>query len=379
MHKLPLTVLLILTTGLWAFAQLPNGDKELVFTQTGKTLDKGQLTFSNEMNFYSNVAEFIGQTEPQNFSETNYWLVAGNTNITYGILDNLDATLAMRVYQDTHYPNEFNLPDDMFLTLRAGSFGFGRNYFQQGFLGSMRFPTGEVHNYPFAEYASGAFEYGFMYAVSYYSDPYLPNRAFNFHFNLGWWNHNEDGQTFEFPNGSEFESDVSSKDIRLAVAAVFPTEIFDFRMEVTGILYLTRPEDFIYSAEEWAYMTPSIRYKPTEWFSMDLAADLLLSPKDRQWTTANVPDISTNLDLPTSYPEWKIHMGANVSLNILKKSFGVGSDYAREEAKERMKMFETVLEEQEKAKTMQGQIENLRRVRREVEKEIEELKKLIDE
>ncbi|MBD3224941.1 MAG: hypothetical protein GF313_09435 [Caldithrix sp.] len=362
-----------------AFGQLSNANKTLIHTQTGKTVDKGQLTFSNDMNFYSNVAEFIGQSEPANFSETNYWLVAGNTNLTYGITDVLDVSLGLRLYQDTHRRNEYNLPDDIFLTLRAGSFAFGRNHFYQGFLTSFRFPTGEVHNYPFAEYASGAFEYGLMYAVSYYDDPYLPHRAYSLHFNIGWWNHNEAGRTFKFRNGSEFESGVSSNDIRMALAAVFPTALFDFRLELSGILYAQRPESFVYSAEEWAYFTPSVRFKPWKSLSFDLAADLLLSPSDRQWTTADIPDISTNLDLPTSYPNWKIHMGANVSLNVLKQNFGVGSNYAREEAKEKIELFETILEEQEKAETVQGQLENLRRVRKEAEKEIEELEKLINE
>jgi len=142
-----------------AFSQLPNADRTLFYTQTGKTIEPGRLNMYNEMNFFTKVGDFVGNLKPQDFQAVNYWLVAGNTAFTYGIADHFDATLGIRVYQDTHYSNEFNLPDDIFLTFRTGSFAFGDGFFNGALLTSFRIPVGEKHNYPFAEYASGAFEY----------------------------------------------------------------------------------------------------------------------------------------------------------------------------------------------------------------------------
>ncbi len=178
-----------------SFSQLPNADRTLLYTQTGQTVDPGRLYIYNEMNFYTKVADFVGNLKPQNFQSANYWLVAGNMAFTYGISEHFDATLGIRVYQDTHYSNEFNLPDDLFLTLRAGNVAFGYGHFKWGLLTSFRIPTGEKHNYPFAEYASGSLEYGFLSALSFYLDPYFPSRSFSIHYNIGIWNHNEKGNT----------------------------------------------------------------------------------------------------------------------------------------------------------------------------------------
>ena len=387
MKKPVMSLLLLLLIGGMLQAQLPNGNRALLHTQTAKSVEKGRLEIFTNMNFYTKAGDFIGLNKPVDFETVNYWLVAGNTVFNYGITDHFDAALGVRVYQDTHYPNEYNLPDDIFLTLKAGSFPFGRGHFNSSLMTSFRIPTAEQHNYPLTQYASGAFEFGFLGAVSFYLDPYLPERSFNMHFNMGLWNHNESGQTlYTYKNdysghleGDELKATRSSMDFRMAMAAVFPSELFDFRVELSGILYLTEPNTFVYSAEEWAFLSPSIRYKPLDWISMDLGADFRISPKDRQSTSAEIPDFSGTIDLPVNYPDWKIHLGTNIALNLLGKSAYKTEDYAREKAKERIDLFESVVKEEEKAKEVQQEIENLRRVRKEAESEIEEIKKLLEE
>jgi len=369
-------------------AQLPNASRELMHTQTAKTFNKGLLTVYTDMNFFTKAGDFIGQTTPQDFKIVNYWLVAGDAVVGYGITDHFDAALGIRVYQDTHYSNEFNLPDDLFLTLRAGSFRFGQGHFNAALMTSMRFPVGEVHNYPFAEYASGAFEFGFLSAVSLYVDPYLPERSFNMHMNMGFWNHNEAGKTLYtysqnfdgHQKGDKLVADVSSKDFRMALAAVFPSDMFDFRMELSGILYITKPDNFVYSAEEWAFFSPSIRYKPLDWISMDLGMDFRLSPADRQSTGDMIPDISHSVDMPPNYPSWRVHLGANLALDLAKgKGKRTIRDYEREQAAEQLEVVKSVMDEKEKAQKAQEEIESLRKVRKEAEKEIEELKKMLEE
>lgn len=361
------------------FAQLTNANQELFHTQTASTIDPGQLQVFTDMNFFTRAADFIGTSQPVDFEAVNYWLVAGNVVFAYGISEHFDAALGMRVYQDTHSENEFNLPGDMFLTVRTGNHYFGRRHFKAGFMTSMRIPVGKDHNYPFAEYASGSFEYGFLGAFSFYLDPYLPHRSFNMHFNMGFWNHNENGNVVYDRGDTEYKATVNSKDFRMALAGVVPTALLDFRLELSGILYLTPPDNFVYSAEEWAFLSPSIRYRAFDWLSMDLGVDFRISPSDRENTTAAVHDFSTNLDLPPNYPDWKIHLGLNAAFNLAGKGSAVSSDYVREEAKEKLELFETVLDEKEKAKEVQQELKNLRNVRREAEKEIEELKKELED
>jgi len=388
MKKPVLSLIILFLLGGMLQAQLPNGNRALLHTQTANTVEKGRLEFFNDMNFYTKAGDFIGQTTPQGFKLVNYWLVAGNTAFSYGFTDHLDATFAVRVYQDTHSPNVYNLPGDLFLTVRAGSFPFGRGHFNSAIMTSFRIPTGKDHNYPFAQYASGALEFGFLGAFSFFIDPYLPSRSFNMHFNMGFWNHNESGKTLYtyhknfmgHKKGEKLIATKSSKDFRMALAAVFPSEMFDFRMELSGILYITEPDAFVYSAEEWAFFSPSIRYKPLDWVSMDFGVDFRISPKDRQNTTAEIPDISKNINMPPNYPDWKIHLGANLSLNLLKgKHTYSAEDYAKEQAKERINTFESVVKEKQKAKEVQQEIDNLRKVRKDAEDEIETIKKELGE
>ncbi len=382
MKKQIFVILAIFMMISFSMAQLSNGSKTLLHTQTGTTSEQGQFNVNLSTNFYTKAADYIGSNEPEDFTVTDYWLVAGDIVMTYGIIEHFDATLGFRLYQDTHQKNEYNLPDDLFLTLRAGSIPFGQNHFQNAFLASMRFPTGEVHNYPFAEYASGSFEYGLMYALSFFSDAYLPERAVGVHFNIGWWNHNESGTTFKFSNGVEHEANRSSNDIRLALALAFPSSLFDFRIEASGILYLKKPNNFIYSAEEWAFISPSIRYKPLKGLNFDLGMDIRVSPSDRELTTADdIPDYSRNRDLSPNYPAWKVYLGADIELNFAKKGFAITSEknYQRAEAREKIELFEKILEERKKAKDVQKELQNLRKVRKETEEEIEEIKKILDE
>ncbi len=387
-----LSLVITLIVILPAFGQLPNADRTLFYTQTGRTVETGRLFMYNEMNFFTKVGDFIGNLKPQNFRAVNYWLVQGNTAFTYGIHEHFDASLAIRVYQDTHYSNEFNLPDDIFLTLRAGSFSFGDGFFDGALLTSFRIPTGEKHNYPFAKYASGAFEYSFLSAISFYLDPYFPNRTFSIHYNIGIWDHNEKGHVlYKYQNnyrdpqgvlhfkGDELPATKNSVDLRMALAAVYPTDLFNFRIELSGILYLQRPDAFVYSAEEWAFLSPSVRYKPADWVSLDLGADFRLSPSVRQWTNEIIPDISDRMDLPKNYPSWRIHLGANFNLKLKGSRQEREDVYKREQIKQNKDFFETVLKEKEKAKSVQGEVENLRKLRKEAEKEIKDLKKILEE
>lgn len=367
----PAIILLICVQNV--LAQLPNGEKSLIHTQTGKTYSKGQFGIYSNLNFYSKIGDALGSV-PANFQATNYWLVASNLVLTYGVSDHFDVTAGIRLYQDTHYENEYNFPDDIFLTVRAGSYNFGRNRFSQAGLASVRIPTGEVHNYPFTEYTTNSVEFGFMYALSFFNDPYLPNRSFNAHFNAGFWFYNEYG-TKLYKN---LKSDVNSSDYRMALAFVFPTALFDFRLEMTGMLFLQKPDSYVYSAEEWAFLTPSIRYKPFNWMAVDLGVDFRMSPKDRN-NTSGIPDPSTTLDLPPNYPDWRVQMGLGFNLNLIGGSATSDLSYEQSRARKKVEMFEAVVNEREKTESVQGEIENLKKVRQEAEKEIDELKKILDE
>ncbi len=377
-----IVVLMMLCLLVPVFAQNPGvtGSAGLLHTHSGNVLVPGRLQIMTNMNFFTKLGEFVGSStlKPDDFSAANYWLVAGNLAASYGISEHFDATVSMRLYQDTHYANEFNLPDDIFLQVKAGSFEFGRRRFHAAIIPAVRIGLGEVHNYPFAEYASGGFEYGFFGAISYFTDPYFLERSLSIHFNLGWWNHNEAGRTFKLPNDVEREATVNSNNMQMALAAVIPTAEFEFRFELAGILYFTQPDPFIYSAEEWAYFSPSVRYKPSKWISMDLGMDFRVSPSDRQWTTG-VPDISTNLDLPKNYPPWKVHMGVNFYVDMPGTTSSAAGDMyevnrTSPDVQKRAEFYRTLQEEQKRSEDIQDELDQLRREREKAQEEIDKLR-----
>ncbi len=376
MRKLVLLLLILLTCTL-AYSQNPGttGSFGFFHTHEGRTLMPGRWEFGANLNFWTKLGDYLGEAPPD-FSAVNYWVVAGNVSASYGIINNLDATLALRVYQDTHH-QENNKPGDLFLTIKGGSFNFERGHFAGAIWSTLRFPTGKVHNYPLAEYASGAVEYGLFGGISYYYNPYLPSQGIGLHFNLGWWNHNEKGSEVDIVDGTTRTATVNSQELKMMIAIGIPAGLFQFRMEMFGGIYTTIPDPFVYSAEDYAFLTPSIRYSPYRTLSLDLGVDIRISPDDRQ-RTSGVPDFSNRLDLPKNYPPWKIQLGLTYSILPagVREQYGGAADNIQ--IRRRLNFYEKVMEEKAKAAEMEKDIEKLRKVREEADLEIEKLREELE-
>ncbi len=372
MRKISL-LLLLLFIGI-GLSQPPNGSRSLIHTQSARTFDSGQLEIHSSMDFFTRATEFIGQTNPpQNFHAVNYWLVSGNLAITYGILDNLDLTIAPRIYQDTHYANEYNLPGDVFFTLKGGSFDFAGRHMYGALMTTVRLATAEQHNYPFTEYASGATEYAFTGALSYFMDPYLPERSFNAHLNVGWWNHNEAGVEV-YPGKTATHN---STELQYALGLVYPTAMFDYRLEMNGTSFLDQPDEFVYSREDYMYVTPSIRYNAMSWVSMDLGVDIRVSSDVDE--TSGVPrKTSADLNLP-NYSSWRVFMGLNLKVLPFTTGSKSEAEVQRDEFKKRVEFFQKIVEERQQSEDVQEELDRLKEERKDAEKELEELKQIMEE
>jgi hypothetical protein len=378
-----LNIFLILIFGLTALAQNPGftPSNGLFHTHTGRTLDKGMLQFKTNMNLFTQTVEYRNKSlQPNDFNSSSLWLVAANISATYGIFNNLDFNAALKLYQTVDYENEHNLPDDLLLSLKAGSFQFGNKKFNGAFTTSFRIPVGEKHNYPFAEYASGAMEYGFLGALSFYADPYIPDRLSNFHFNIGWWNHNELGETL-YSEGDTLELNATknSSYLFMALAAVIPAGAFEVRFELSGGLSTNDPDAFVYSAEEWVFLTPSLRYKPTDWLSVDLGIDLRMSPTDERQRTSGISDASNELELPKNYPPWKLQTGLNFNFPVGSGSAKSFEEIEAESYNRKVELYKIIQEETEKSSAIEDELKMIKNIREKSDEEIEELKKMLDE
>ncbi len=350
------------------------GSRSLIHVQSASTLDRGTLDLRTNLRFFTKVGDFLGQNKPANFSAVNYWDVQSNALLTYGVMEHFDATLMNRVYQDNHKPSEFNSPEDFFLDFKVGSFGLSNNRFHTGVQIPVRIPTGKDYNYPFEPYTAGSVEYGVTGLFSFFNDPYLHDRSFSIHVNLGWYNHNDAGEVLFERGGTEFKADGNATVLNYGIGFNYPTEIFDLNLEIWGSGFIDEPDTMAYSRESFAFITPSVRFKPRQWFSFDLGIDIRVSGDDNT-SSSLLPDPAQRLDLP-NYPAWKMYLGLNFRLMPLPGGDRPGRD---SNVSSKVDFYERLLRERQNTRNIEDELRRLRREREQAEKELEELRQMLEE
>ena len=207
---------------------------------------------------------------------------------------------------------------------------------------------------------------------------YLPDQGFGLHLNVGWWNHNEKGNELNIKGGTTQTATVSSSELRIMLSSTIPAGLFKFWLEIWGGLYTTIPDPFVYSAEDYAFLTPSVSYSPYNWMAFDLGIDIRVSPDERQ-RTSGVPDWSDRLDLPKNYPPWRVQMGIKFSILPagVRTQYGGGVD--NPEIRRRIEFYERVMEEKDKAADMEKELEEIRKVREEADLEIEKIREVLED
>ena len=361
MRKFTLTTALLFCMLQAGFGQNPGttGSYGLLYTTEGRNLLPGQLNFYANTNFYS---------------KQNAWLWAGNFAASAGIFENLDFTAAIRVYQTTNFPNKQNVPDDIFLALKSASYTFEQGRFAAGFLLGTRIPTGEVHNYPFAEYASGSVEFGLRGAISYYIDPYLPHRSTSIHFNAGWWDHNEKGKEIDLPDSTKQTANKSSSKFELALAIRQPlSTLFSLNFEIYGYLFTSLPDNFVYSGEDMAVFTPSLEYQPLNWLSLTGGVDIRLNSGERN-RTSSVPGFDSPLNDLNNYPPWKIHLNLTFYALGAEKERASLVDYDNRRIRKLTEFYDMIEVQKEKSKEVEKEVQDLRKEREKTDGEIRGIK-----
>lgn len=370
-----LIVLFILTS--IGFAQTPTtGSYSLLHTHTARTFEQGRLEIYTQVDFWTKLGNYLIET-PSDPAAVNYWVVGSNIFTTYGILNNLDVSLGLRLYQDTNR-SDANIPDDLFLTIKAGSFELGTRHLYGAAMLNFRFPTSEVPNAEFIDYASGSVEYGAMGALSYYVDPYLLTRNFSAHLNVGWYNHNDAGKVVYGEEGRSNEqvARFNATKLQYGLGLVYPVGMMDLMLEVNGISWIQQPDTMVYGREDFTYVTPSIRFKPYRWLYADLGVDIRISEDVEE--TRGVPIRGEDLDMP-NYADWKAWLALNFTILPLAPTEQTPEEIDRDRFKKRVDFFQNIIEEREQIENVQEELDKLRREREEAEKELEELKQILEE
>jgi hypothetical protein len=370
-----LVVILLIPLMSYAFNSGRFGSKGFLHVQSASTLNKGDLHFRSNLNFYTKVGDYLGDIKPANFTAVNWWDVQFSTIFSYGLVKHFDATLMWRLYQDTNRSgNEYNIPEDFYFDLKAGSFGVSNDRFELGLLASVRLPSNPdyEYNYFFEPYTAGGFEYGMTGLISYFADPYLHDRGYSIHLNLGWYNHNDAGKTLYINSaGLSHGASGNATELQYGLAFGYPTELFNLNLELWGISFLSEPDTMAYSRENFTYITPSVRFKPNSWFGFDLGLDIRLIG-DEDTSSPLLPSPSDRLNLP-NYPAWRLYLQANFQI------LPTGTVSSRGDVRSRTDFYERLLRDRDKSQNIEDELRRLRREREQAEKELEELRRMLEE
>ena len=346
------------------------------------SLEPGYLQYYNQ----GRVFGLPGKSGYANIRGVNLWDASNKMTFAYGIVQHLDVLLSVSTYQDinirTVRESRNRILGDIYMVLRTGGYEAADGKFGFAAAIPMRFPTGKYFNIPFEVYRSETFEFGFLGMVSFYGNPYYKDQSYIINFNLGFWNHNDNGRWISPIKAGENtggKSDVNSMHIQYGLGAIIPMSKINLMLDLYGINYITEPVKGVYSREPFIYVTPGIRYYVRPWINIGTYMDILIvGTNDKTLYMSNgvlAPGVSASSMTPTkslaNYATWRL--GVNMGINILPLSFSSGATDSR-----RKRFLNQLLDEERGSAKAASQLEKLKNVRINAEKELEKIRKELE-
>lgn len=354
------------------YANNLNGGNGLVYVKSAWNLRPGYLTLSARTRFFGKVAAIA----PNLSQAVTYWDVQGALSLNYGIGDHIEFALSPIMYQDNHKGGKgYNLPDDLFLGLKLGSYPIKGTSLTWAVGFNSRFPTAKYHNVPFEPYSAGSVEWGFTGMLTYSKDPLYPEDNLNVHANLGYINHNDVGKRLTGYSKDNISVTSMSQQLIYGLGFKIPTSDFAFSIELFGNKFLQRPPlATAYSVEDYLYLTPGVHFKAYRWLTLIFATDLRLTEdKDNTlytygWKIYDMPN----------YPAWRINLGLNMVLLPTSVYRLSDKDILMKKAESRRELFEQIIKEQRETESAEEELERIKEERRKAERELERLRRILE-
>ncbi|KAB2881097.1 hypothetical protein F9K33_02525 [bacterium] len=356
-------------------------------TYSAFAMEPGFLTMSNQGRIFAST----GQSG--NFATTvknvNLYHASNNFTFVYGFMDHFDALVSIATYQDLNIrrlgSKQATTPGDLYVTVRGGSFEVMDGKIGLGAAISSRIPTGGQNNVPFEVYKSRNAEFGLLTMASLYGNPYYKDQAYLINFNLGFWYYNDNGTVVSpiknATTSSLTESNVNSTSLQYGFGVLFPLNKVQLMLDAYGISYLTKPVKHAYSRESFTYVTPGLKYNLRSWVNFGVYVDILMTGKTDK--TYYPLDQSTGVTKPgeirdrntgaiitkgaPNYNSWRL--GFNLGFNILPVGFSSAPTEQR-----RKRLLDRLVEEERGAQKAANQLDKLKSVRLNAEKELEKIK-----
>ncbi|MBN2011348.1 hypothetical protein JW960_18555 [candidate division KSB1 bacterium] len=368
---LGLLVILLFTP--FVFGHSMNGGIGLNLVRSAWTLKPGYLTLATKTRFFGKVASPISGVA------VTFWDVQGAFSLTYGFNEHFEFALTPIMYQDNHKGDKgYNLPDDIFLGVKAGSYKIKNSPFVYGGLIEARLPTAKYHNISFEPYSAGNLSVSIRGLLTYSKDPLYPEDNVNAHLNLGYINHNDVGKKLQDPKIDNYSVINMTQEFVYGLGVNFPTIDFDFFVELFGSTFIRKPpEQTAFSRENFVYFTPGLSFRANRWLSLNVAADLRVS-SDNDETTYDYPGGGPVAPDMANYPAWRINLGAKIVLlptSVYKIS---EKDILIKKAESRRELFEQIIREQRETESAEEELERIKAERRKAERELERLRRILE-
>ena len=345
-----------------------NGGKGLTHVKSAWNLKAGYLTLSSKS--YS-----FGKTNKN--PPVAYWDIQSAISLNLGISDHIELAISPVIYQDTHKGEKgYNIPDDLFVGLKFGSYLIRGSSLTWGVSLNTRFPTGKYHNLFFEPYSAGKVAWGFTGMLSYSKDPQFPGESITVDFNFGYLNHNDIGQKLTGSSDDPFAVSFVTQELRYAIGMKIPSAKFNFSFEIFGNGFMQKPPVTAYGHEYHQYLTPAISYQPYNWLSISVGADFRLSP-DIDETSYLYVGRPVPEDFP-NYPGWRVHFGFKIIILPLKTYKSSDKDILIKRAESRNKLFEQIIKEQRESESAEEELDTIKTERTKVEKELERLRRILE-
>jgi hypothetical protein len=356
----------------------PVGGRGLQHLNAAWVQNRGQLALHFSTGSYYHTAKLPKSGAKPEF--VTYWDVQGGIAFHFAATRRMEFSLSNIIYQDTHPDNKgANLPDDLFLAMKFGSFGGMRSKVKVGFMTTARIPLAKQHNIFFEPYSAGNIEFGVLGLLSYSKDVLIHENGFNFHLNLGMWHHNDVGKLLVGTRTDTFAVLTPSQAFLWGAGFAIPSHQFDFTMEVFGRNFLARPPVTAYSREDFAYLTPGVTYRPVYWAAINVGVDIRLTPdKEKTFYVAGLDPV--NPDLP-SYPDWRARLGARIALNRPAPPPGQKPLFVSSSGRlvpMQKDLEEQLREEKRKTETAEDELEKIRSERKRMESMLARLRTLLN-
>ena len=345
-----------------------NGGKGLTYVKSAWNLASGYVTLYTK-------SQAFGKTDDN--PPVAYWDVQGAFSLNFGITDHIELAISPVVYQDTNGGKEvYNIPDDLFIGLKFGSYKVRGSSITWGLSLDTRFPTGQDHNLFFEPYSAGKVGWGFTGMLSYSKEPFYAEESLTVDVNLGYFNHNDIGQKLSGRTNDPFPVSSMTQELRYGIGIKIPSPGFDFSIELFGNSFIQKPPRTAYGMENYLYLTPAIIYKAYNWLKISVGADFRLSTDSDetsyQYVSRPVPE-----GLP-NYPGWRVHLGFKIVLLPIKVYKVSDKDILIKKADNRRRLFEQIIKEQRETESAEEELEKIKTERKNAEIELERLRRILE-